>query len=117
MIGHILLAILLQLATARLAGSWSAGAAVATSWALAREITQAEYRWISDFGGGLRENMPWWAGMDHRVWRGLDPWLDWVIPCAVTIAIALLANASFGGRSERNKAVSRRAADRKLPFP
>lgn len=34
-----------------------------------REITQAEYRWISKFGEGRRDNMPWWGGFDPQVWN------------------------------------------------
>ena len=26
-----------------------------------RELAQAEYRWIEQFGAGVRANMPWWA--------------------------------------------------------
>ena len=91
MIGHIFLAILLQLATVLLWRSWGAGAAVASAWAIAREVTQAEYRWIEQFGHGLRANMPWWGGFDMRVWQHADPWLDWMAPCAVTVAIAVAA--------------------------
>lgn len=89
MIQHILLAILAQLAIAVALRSWAAGAAVASAWALSREITQAEYRWIEQFGSGLRANMPWWGGLDPAVWQRLDPWLDWMIPSLVVIAIAL----------------------------
>ena len=30
---------------------------------IAREHTQAEYRWIEMFGHGKRMNMPWWGGL------------------------------------------------------
>ncbi len=92
MIGHVALALLLQGAVALGFRSWGAGAATASAWAVAREITQAEYRWIETFGGGLRRNMPWWGGVDPRVWNHLDPWLDWLAPCVVVICVALLAN-------------------------
>ena len=91
MLKHILLAVMLQLAIFALLRSWWAGAIVAASWSISREITQAEYRWIEQFGSGLRENMPWWGGFDLRVWQRLDPWLDWVIPCLTVVAIALIA--------------------------
>ena len=91
MIGHIVLAILLQLATFLLWRSWGAGAAVASAWAIAREVTQAEYRWIEHLGHGLRANMPWWGGFDIRVWQHPDPWLDWMAPSAVTVGIAIAA--------------------------
>jgi hypothetical protein len=65
---------------------------------VSREIAQAEYRWIEQFGGGLRANMPWWGGLDHRVWMKLDPWLDWIVPSLVAIAIALIARRVTDGR-------------------
>ncbi|HEX6409280.1 MAG TPA: hypothetical protein VFZ88_01670 [Sphingomicrobium sp.] len=88
MIQHIAVAILMQFAIAAALRSWAAGAAVASAWALSREITQAEYRWIEQFGSGLRANMPWWGGFDPAVWQRLDPWLDWMIPSLAVVTIA-----------------------------
>ena len=88
MIGHLILALVLQLLVVRLTGSWRSGAFVAAAWAVSREITQAEYRWIEMFGGGLRANMPWWGGFDLRVWPKADQWLDWVAPTLLVIAVA-----------------------------
>jgi hypothetical protein len=93
MIAHILLALAIQLAVAAALRIWSAGAAAACCWAIAREITQAEYRWIEQFGHGLRANMPWWGGLDLRVWQSVDPWLDWLAPSAAVVAIAAIANS------------------------
>ncbi len=92
MIAHLLFAVALQLCIAYVWGNWGAAAAVASTWAIAREIAQAEYRWIEHHGDGLRANMPWWGGLDYRVWQHLDPWLDWVLPCLVTAAIAVLVS-------------------------
>lgn len=91
MIEHILLAVLIQLVTFALLRNWSAGALAASAWSISREITQAEYRWIEQFGSGLRANMPWWGGFDLRVWQKIDPWLDWLLPCLTVVAIALIA--------------------------
>lgn len=66
MLGHLVLAVALQLAIALPTRNWWAGASAASAWAIAREITQPEYRWIEQFGGGLRANMPWWGGLDLR---------------------------------------------------
>ena len=88
MIQHILLAIVTQIAVVMALRSWAAGAAVASAWAISREITQAEYRWIEQFGSGLRANMPWWGGFDPAVWQRPDPWLDWLIPTLAVIAFA-----------------------------
>ena len=88
MIQHILLAIVTQIAVAMALRSWAAGGAVASAWAISREITQAEYRWIEQFGSGLRANMPWWGGFDPAVWQRPDPWLDSLIPTLAVIAFA-----------------------------
>lgn len=90
-LGHLALAILTQWLVARLCNNWLAGAAAASAWAISREITQAEYRWIEAYGSGLRANMPWWGGLDPRVWQRMDPWLDWLAPTALVVVIALLA--------------------------
>ena len=91
MFEHILLAIALQVGVFLALRNWWAGAAVASAWAISREITQAEYRWIEHFGFGLRANMPWWGGVDPKVWAYPDPWLDWIVPLATVILIALVA--------------------------
>jgi hypothetical protein len=93
MIQHIALAVTTQLAVFGLFRSWGAGALAACAWAVSREITQAEYRWIEHHGGGLRGNMPWWGGLDPVVWRNVDPWLDWIVPCATVILVAAFAEA------------------------
>jgi hypothetical protein len=92
MIQHIILALLIQLSLATTLRSWPAGTAAACAWAISREVTQAEYRWIEHHGAGLRANMPWWGGLDLRVWQYPDPWLDWIVPCAVVLVIALGAH-------------------------
>jgi hypothetical protein len=89
-LGHLVLAVVLQLLVVRLCGSWFAGALVASAWAISREITQAEYRWIEIYGSGLRANMPWWGRFDLRVWNRFDPWLDWLMPTALVVGMALV---------------------------
>lgn len=89
----------MQLGVRALTRSWLAGTVGACAWAIAREITQAEYRWIEAFGAGRRANMPWWGGFDPRVWQKLDPWLDWLLPCALTIALAIVANRKAAPQS------------------
>ena len=88
-IGHVVLALVMQQLIDRGSGSRVAGAAAAIAWAIAREVTQAEYRWIERFGAGLRINMPWWGGLDPRVWSHVDPWLDWLMPTVVVLAVML----------------------------
>ena len=88
-IGHVVLALITQQVIDRASGSRLAGAAAAIAWAIAREVTQAEYRWIEHFGAGLRANMPWWGGFDLRVWSHVDSWLDWLLPALAVIAVML----------------------------
>jgi hypothetical protein len=90
MIQHIALALLIQLGLVLAFHDWSAGAVAACAWSMSREITQAEYRWIEHLGGGLRANMPWWGGLDPRVWQNVDPWLDWIVPSAVVTGLAFV---------------------------
>jgi hypothetical protein len=96
MLAHILIAVVIQAAVALKWRSWGAGAATATAWSVSREITQAEYRWIEQFGGHIRANMPGWGGLDPRVWQHVDPWLDWIVPALVTITIAVIASEMRG---------------------
>ena len=96
MIEHIIPALMIELTIALLLRSLPAGAAAACVWSVSREITQAEYRWIEQYGGGLRANMPWWGGVDYRVWLNLDPWLDWILPSLLAAAIALVAQRKLG---------------------
>ena len=91
MIGHLALAVALQLIVVAATRSWWGGAFTAAAWAIAREVTQAEYRWIQHHGAGLRANMPWWGRFDPNVWQTVDPWLDWIAPTVLTAAIAFLA--------------------------
>ena len=94
MLGHLAIALLIQMAVALPTRSWPAGAAAASAWAISRELTQAEYRWIEQFGDGLRANMPWWGGFDLRVWQSIDPWLDWIVPSLMTVLIAMAVRRS-----------------------
>ena len=71
---------------------WWAAAALPSGYFIGREVAQAEYRWIEKFGGGLRENMPWHAAFDLRVWETSDQIADWLGPIAVCSAIALAVN-------------------------
>lgn len=90
MLGHVAIALMIQIAVTKgLRTHWWAGAVAAICWAVAREITQAEYRWIERFGGGLRANMPWWGGFDPQVWHP-DAMLDWAVPSAAVLALAYL---------------------------
>lgn len=88
MLAHILVALLIQSAVRfGLRTSWCAGGVAAACWAVSREITQAEYRWIEWFGQGRRSNMPWWGGFDPRVWH-VDALVDWAVPSLAVFGLA-----------------------------
>ena len=86
---HAAFAVAIQIAIGLLSGDWWAGAAAGAFFFVGREHAQAEYRYISAFGGGRRINMPWWGGFDRRVWTKLDAWLDWLVPCVAVLGVAL----------------------------
>ncbi|MFH2476604.1 hypothetical protein [Citrobacter freundii] len=89
---HAAFAVAVQCAIGLLSGMWIAGGAIGWMCFIAREHTQAEYRWIAQLGGGKRVNMPWWGGFDWRVWN-LPSLLDWLVPvlaCAVVSFVATL---------------------------
>ena len=66
---HIFVTVLAQITIGLLFRKWLLGGILAASFYLGREITQAEYRWISSLGEGRRANMPWWGGFDPQVWN------------------------------------------------
>lgn len=49
---HAIAALVLQCAVGLLFGDWFTGGALGCLWFIAREHTQAEYRWIESFGSG-----------------------------------------------------------------
>ena len=76
---HAAVSVALQVAVGLASGDWLSGGIAACIWFIAREHTQAEYRWIERFGKGLRANMPQWGGFDYRVWNAASA-LDFVAP-------------------------------------
>ena len=82
---HAAIAIVIQLLLWPF-GLWI-GATAAAAFFIGREITQAEYRNIKHFYGNKRENMPWYGVFQKQAWtaKGL---LDWILPTALTIALA-----------------------------
>lgn len=92
---HAAVSVAVQIAVGLLSGDWLAGGIAACIWWVAREHTQAEYRWIERFGwdheteGYLRRNLPWWGGFDHRVWDK-GSLLDFTAPMAACTAVYFL---------------------------
>lgn len=85
---HAAIAVACQVVVGMAFGNWWLGAALACAWWVAREHTQAEYRWIAQFGKGLRAGMPWWGGFDPRAWT-LASMLDLGVPVAACAALWL----------------------------
>ncbi|WP_338886882.1 hypothetical protein [Aeromonas rivipollensis] len=71
-------------------GHWGYGGLIGCIWFVAREQTQAEYRWIALFGQGRRVNMPWWGGFDPRVWE-LGSVLDFLVPIVLCTLVFVVA--------------------------
>lgn len=91
LIEHAVVAAVIQGIVGWRTGNWWAGAALASGYFIGREVAQAEYRWIEQFGQGLRGNMPWHAAFDGRVWQTAERLADWLGPVIVTVGIALSA--------------------------
>lgn len=85
---HLALALAFQIGMGLAFGLWAFAAACASAFFIARELAQAEYRWIEHFGGGSRAHMPWWGPFDIRVWRDAHSWLGWILPMIGTGFVA-----------------------------
>jgi hypothetical protein len=72
------------LAAPRRASLWI-GCFAASAVCIMREVTQAEYRWIEAYGGGLRANMPTFAGWYLWEWNRHSIDETWV---AIAAAVA-----------------------------
>lgn len=87
---HALIAVSTQGAVGLLTGNWWLGGALACTWWVAREHTQAEYRWIEKYGQGKRANMPKLAGFYLNVWN-IPSILDALIPSLAVAFVYLFA--------------------------
>jgi len=97
---HALAAVTIQCLFGLKLGRWGIGGALGSLWFIAREQTQAEYRWIALFGHGKRANMPWWGGFDWQVWN-MASLLDWLGPAVASTAAWLCSrHRSSSTRSE-----------------
>ena len=88
---HAAFSLIIQALVGLLTGNWWLGGLLACTWWIAREHTQAEYRWIEKYGQGKRANMPEWAGFDYRVWN-VSSLLDFIAPvvaCSIVYFSAL----------------------------
>jgi hypothetical protein len=88
---HAIIALIIQVIVGLATRNWWAGAAIASGYFLGREIAQAEYRWIEQFGDGLRANLPWWGALDPRAWARSDQVADWLGPLVINVTVAIAA--------------------------
>ena len=56
---------------------------------IGREFAQAEYRYIEEYCGRKRANMPWWAPFSPKAWT-LKGLLDFLLPCVVVAVMIVL---------------------------
>ena len=63
------------------------GALLGVVWFVSREQTQAEYRWIEWFGGGLRANLKPLSFLDPRVWNRHSLIFNLALPVAVAALV------------------------------
>lgn len=89
---HTIIALFVQLSIGMLTRNWWAAGAIPTAYLIGREFAQAEYRWIEQFGDGMRANMPWWGPFDPQVWTKADQLIDWLGPLVATALVALIAS-------------------------
>ena len=88
---HALCAVAAQVLIGLFTGNWAYGAIAGCTFFIAREHTQAEYRWIEMFGHGKRMNMPWWGGFDSRAWD-VASLMDFAVPVVACLLVWLLVN-------------------------
>lgn len=93
LVEHAVAALAIQIVIGSVTRNWWAGALLACGYFLGRELAQAEYRWIEQFGEGLRANAPWWAAFDPQVWTRPDQSADVIGPVIATSALALFMRA------------------------
>ena len=87
---HALISVAAQVAFGFWLGDWITGAALACTWFVAREHTQAEYRWITKFGGGKRASLTAMGWSDKRIWN-IGSVLDFAAPVAACLCVYFLS--------------------------
>lgn len=92
---HAAIAVCVQLLVGLCLGNWWLGGLLSCCWFVAREHTQAEYRWIEAFANGRRAGMPWWGGFDPKVWNWGSA-LDALAPALFCLLLFLVIRARRG---------------------
>ena len=87
---HIIISATVQVFVGVTSENWWAGGLGMAAFYYGRELTQAEYRWISKFGEGRRANMPWWGCIDPRIWNAKSL-ADALVPALCCFIVWLIA--------------------------
>lgn len=101
LIEHAIIALAVQITVGLTTRNWWAGGLAACCYFIGRELAQAEYRWIEQFGAGLRANAPWWAALDRRVWTSADQYADLIGPVAACTVLAVIMHLTAAPRNSR----------------
>ena len=88
---HAAIAVGVQLLVGMCMGNWWLGGLLSCCWFVAREHTQAEYRYIAEFALGKRDRMPWWGGFYWRCWDWPSV-LDAAAPAVACLVFYLTAS-------------------------
>ena len=88
---HAAIAVGVQLLVGLCLGNWWLGGLLSCCWFVAREHTQAEYRYIAAFALGNRDRMPWWGGFYWRCWDW-PSLLDAAAPAVACLVFYLTAS-------------------------
>jgi hypothetical protein len=72
-------------------GSIWIGCFAAAAVCIMREITQREYQWIEQFGGGHRANMPGYAGLEVWQWNAHSI-SETVVAIAASLILAIIVS-------------------------
>lgn len=67
------------------------GCFAAAAVCVMREVTQREYQWIEKFGGGLRANMPGYAGLQVWEWNAHSI-SETVVAIAASVILAVVVS-------------------------
>lgn len=86
---HVIFATIVFIVASIITKDVWAGAALASTIFIVRELTQAEYRWIEKLGDKKRSNLPWYGAFDPRVWD-VHSLLDWIVPTSFVFGLAAL---------------------------
>lgn len=87
-LGHAICVNIIQLFGFILFGDVLISGVIGATFFIAREHTQAEYRWIIKYGLGKRINMPWYGGLSYKVWD-TGSILDFLVPSASSLMVIL----------------------------